>query len=265
MNIHSFKFKTMAYILSVVILVIASIAATSFIITYYIINDEINERMPLKLESVITDMKRKLEAHSSIVRSLASVAQSNSNSITRAGYINLLRDLAADNQTSFGFGAWFEPYKYSPGIKYFGPYVYRDGDKLVFTDEYETSEYNFHEQEWYLTGTRGVKQNEIAWSVPFFDEASGVTMISAVSPFFSSNGTLAGVASGDFDIVEIQRIVTDIKDEAIDMKAFLLDRDGQFLAYDDKSLVMTKKITDLPDRNMALLGETLIKTKKADS
>lgn len=265
MNIHSFKFKTMAYILSVVIVIIAAISVTSFVITYYIINDEINERMPLKLESVITDMERKLEAHSSIVRSLASVTQSNTSSITRTGYINILRDLAGDNQSSFGFGVWFEPYKYSPGIRYFGPYVYRDGEKLIFTDEYETAEYNFHEQEWYLTGTRGVKSNEIAWSVPFYDEASGVTMISAVSPFFSSNGTLAGVASGDFDIVEIQKIVTEIKDESIDMKAFLLDKEGRFLTHEDKSLVMTKKITELPDRNMALLGETILKEKKGDS
>ncbi len=90
-------------------------------------------------------------------------------------------------------------------------------------------------------------------------------MISAVSPFFSSNGTLAGVVSGDFDIVEIQKIVTDIKDETIDMKAFLLDKDGQFLAYDDKSLVMTKKITEHPDKNLASLGAEILQKKKGDA
>ncbi len=265
MNIHSFKFKTMAYILALVVTVIAAISITSFVITYYIINNEINERMPLKLEGVISDMERKLEAHSSIVRSLASVTQSSTNTLSRNTYVNILRDFTGDNQASFGFGVWFEPYRYDPAVKFFGPYVYRDGDKITYTQEYETEEYNFHSQDWYLTGKTGVKENEIAWSAPFFDDASGVTMISAVSPFFNQQGLLIGVASGDFDIVEIQRIVTEIKDENIDMKAFLLDKEGLFLAYDDKSLVMTKKITEHPDRNLASLGGTIIKDKSGNA
>jgi len=265
MNIHSFKFKTMANILALVVTIIAAISITSFVITYYIINDEINERMPLKLESVISDMERKLEGHSSIVRSLASVTQSSTNTLSRNTYVNILRDLTGDNQASFGFGVWFEPYRYNPAVKYFGPYVYRDADKIIFTDEYETEEYNFHSQDWYLTGKTGVKQNEIAWSAPFFDDASGVTMISAVSPFFNQQNLIIGVASGDFDIVEIQRIVTEIKDENIDMKAFLLDKEGLFLAYDDKSLIMTKKITEHPDRNLASLGSTIVKDKSGNA
>jgi len=264
MNIHSFKFKLMAYITSIVIAAIITILVISLVMTYYAINDEISDKMPLKMDAIISEMNIKMNMHSSIVRSLASLAQSNRNSISRDNYINMLKDLTADNTASFGFGIWFEPFRYSPATKYFGPYAYRDKDKIIVTTDYETAEYNFHNQDWYKTGV-GKPENSISWSKPFFDEATGVTMISAVSPFFDTGKNFMGIASGDFDIAELQNIVQSLKDEKTDLNAFLLGSDGTFVAYQDKSLVMKKKITEHADKNFASLGNEIIKTKNGNS
>jgi len=264
MNIHSFKFKLMAYITSIVIVAIITIQGITLLMTYYAINEEINEKMPLKMDAIISEMNIKMNMHSSIVRSLASLAQSNKNLISRENYISMLKDLAGDNTASFGFGIWFEPFRYSTALKYFGPYAYRDKENIIVTTDYETAAYDFHNQEWYKTGV-GKQENSISWSTPFFDEATGVTMISAVSPFFDAGKNFMGIASGDFDIAELQNIVQSMKDEKTDLKAFLLNSDGTFIAFHDKNLIMKKKITEHAEKDFASLGTEIIKSKNGNS
>ncbi len=261
MNIHSFKFKLMSSITGIVFTAIMILSVISIVITYLTINDEINEKMPLKLESISRQIDIKLDAHSSIVRSLASLCQSNGSKISRAAYIKYLTNLNLDNPQSFGFGVWFEPYMYSKAKKYFGPYVYKSNGAIVFTDEYEKASYDYLSQGWYLTGRNTSEENIVAWSPPFFDDATSVTMISAVSPFFDKNKNIIGVASGDFDIVEVQNIISQIRDEKTGLRAFLLTADGTFMSYEDKSLIMKSRIDQHPDKNMAELGKIILKEK----
>lgn len=264
MNIHSFKFKLMSYITSIVIVAIVTIQIITLAMTYFAINEEINDKMPLKMDAIISEMNIKMNMHSSIVRSLASLAQSNRSTISRENYINMLKDLVGDNNASFGFGIWFEPFRYSTAVKFFGPYAYRDKDKIIVTTDYETAEYNFHNQDWYKTGV-GKPENSISWSAPFYDDATGVTMISAVSPFFDAGKNFMGLASGDFDIAELQNIVQSIKDDKTGLQAFLLDADGTFIAFQNKDLIMKKKITDHSDKDFASLGNDVIKSKNGSS
>ncbi|HOP62572.1 MAG TPA: methyl-accepting chemotaxis protein [Spirochaetota bacterium] len=264
MNIHSFRAKLIFNILGIVILVIITISAASLGTTYYIINDQINEKIPMKLNSIIAEIDGKLNLHSSIVRSLASLAQSNKNSISRDSYVAYLKDINFDNRPSFGFGIWFEPYRYGSAIRYFGPYVYKEGDKLVYTSDYETAEYDFHNQDWYKTA-HGKAENSVSWSAPFYDDATKVTMISAVSPFFDNDKKMMGAASGDFDISELQNMVNSLKDEKIDLEGFLLHSDGTFITYKNKEFVMKKKITEHPDKHIADLGNNIITEKNGQT
>lgn len=264
MNIHSFKFKLVTYITSIVIIAIITLQVITLAMTYFTINEEITGKMRLTTDKAIGEMTIEMNRHSSIVRSLASLAQSNRNLISRETYISMMKDLVGDNRTSFGFGIWFEPYRYKPGIKYFGPYAYRDKDKIIFTTDYETAAYDFHNQIWYKNAI-GKPENSITWSDPYFDSTSGITMVTTVSPFFDTDKSFMGVSNGDFDITELQNIVQSIKDEKTDLNAFLINSDGTFMAYRDKDLVMKKKITEHPDKNFASLGSEMIKLKKGDA
>ncbi|HOV09060.1 MAG TPA: methyl-accepting chemotaxis protein [Spirochaetota bacterium] len=260
MNVHSFKNKLILYISSIVVFLLVATSVVFLIATYYSINKEINEKMPLKLSFVKSEIEKKLNDHAVIVRSIASLAQSNKGSISRQVYIDFLRDLNKDNNSSFGFGVWFEPYRYSPTIKYFGPYVYKDKGNIIATLEYEKASYDFHNQDWYKTGI-GKEENTVAWSHPFYDDATKVTMVSAVSPFYDDNKKFMGVASGDFDIAELQKMVNSLRDETIDLKGFLLDSDGTFITFYDNEFIMKKKITQHPESGFALLGKDILKNK----
>lgn len=263
MNINSFRVKLTLYILCIVIFTVITISVTSLGITYFTINNEINEKMPLKLDSILTDMDMKLNLHSSIARTVASFAQSNKNSVSRDVYRKFLMDALEDNQTSFGMGVWFEPYEYSPAVKYFGPYAFKDKGKVVFTSDYETEAYNFHNQEWYRIG-RNKEANSITWTKPYFDEVSGIIMTSAISPFFDENKNFLGLVTGDFDIAELQKMILEIRDDRIDLRAFLLDSDGTFITFQDRNLVMKKKITEHPDREFAEAGRTILSKKNGE-
>jgi hypothetical protein len=56
-------------------------------------------------------------------------------------------------------------------------------------------------------------------------------------------------------------MVTEIEDEKIDLRAFLLDSDGTFITYDDKEMVMKKKITEHPDKQISEAGATILAGK----
>lgn len=264
MNLHSFKSKLIINIIGIVMFTILMISFTSLGITYYIINDEISEKMSLRLDSIITEIDDKLNLHSSIVRTLSSLVQSNKQVISRKIYVSYLKDLIFDNRSSFGFGIWFEPYRYTPSKKYFGPYVYKDGGKTVYTTDYESAKYDYPNQEWYRTAI-GKPENSVSWSAPFYDEATKVTMVSAVSPFFDRNKKMMGEASGDFDTSELQNIVNSIKDDKIELEGFLLDSTGTFITYKDKEFIMKKKITEHPDQGLAKLGKIIISEKNGRS
>lgn len=260
MNIRSFRAKMIINILSIVIFAIITLAVTSLVITYYAINDEINEKMPLKLDSILAEMDIKLNAHASLARSISSFTQSSGNTVSREMFLAYLEDLVNDNPSSFGLGIWYEPYKYRPSVKYFGPYVYKDKGKTVSTEEYEKASYDYHNQEWYLI-SKDKQMNSVTWSTPFYDEVTGIIMTSAVSPFFDRDGKFLGTSTGDLDIVELQNIVKDIRDEKIGLEAFLLDSTGLYITNKHKEFVMKKKITEDPDAELAGAGKRIVSQK----
>ena len=264
MNIHSFKFKLMTYITSIVTVAIIVIQITTLAMTYYTLNDQINEKMILKLDSIISEMNRKLDAHASISRAVASFAQGNKNAVTRNVYERYLMDIIDDNPSSFGIGIWFEPFKYSSSLKFFGPYAFKDKGKVILTADYEKPSYDYPNQEWYKTGMKS-SLNSVTWTKPYYDETSGIIMTSAVSPIFDDNKVFLGTTSGDFDIAELQKIVAEIKDEKIGLEAFLLDSDGTFISFPDKDYVMKKKITEHTDKKFAAIGSEILKLKNGIS
>ncbi|MFP4221371.1 MAG: ATP-binding protein [Phormidium sp.] len=97
----------------------------------------------------------------------------------------------------YGIGVWFEPYRFSPEQRYFGPYIYRQGterEQLIITDEWETSDYDFHSQPWYAQGKQA--GGEPIFTEPYFD--TNLIYVSLIQAFFDS-GTqeLLGVVSVD--------------------------------------------------------------------
>jgi len=141
-------------------------------------------------------------------------------------------------------------------MKYFGPYAYRDGGSVAYAEDlYSTDEYDYPNQEWYLVGKNAGGQ--LAWSEPFYDEASGITMVTAAKAIYDSTGTFKGIVTGDLDLASLQQIVSEITIGETG-HAFLLDSSGLYLAASDPDKVMSVNINEESNESLAALSSQLL-------
>ena len=100
--------------------------------------------MNLQLSQIITEVEQSLDNHSKVVSSLSTTIGITGTQLTVPEYNALLTQYVGLNADTYGAGVWFDYNGYQPGIKYFGPYAYRDGGTVSFAEAlYSTAEYDF--------------------------------------------------------------------------------------------------------------------------
>ncbi len=153
---------------------------------------------------------------------------------------------------AIGGGLWYEPYVLFDKKKYYGPYVYREKDKVVFTWDLSTPTYDYHNQRWYLLGIpkewdRSLKRPlRIYWTDPYFDEAAThALMITVDALMYDRGGRLIGMSTVDFSL-------EDLKDKVAKMTVtpgslpFAVDvSSGLLVAFPADPSKVLKKMSDL--------------------
>lgn len=128
-----------------------------------------------------------------------------------------LTSTAARFPTAVGAGVWYEPNIYEQAKKYYGPYVYWDKGKPVFTWEYSIEKYDYHNQDWYrIAIPKGAEltkkpSKDIIWTAPYYDDVAKVTMITCDAYMFDDSGKIIGIATTDWDLAEVIKHVANIK------------------------------------------------------
>ncbi len=119
-----------------------------------------------------------------------------------------------DNLTSFpaaiGGGLWYEPQKFYPDKKYYGPYVFWENGKVLFTWDLTTPEYDYFTQSWYTTalplGWDRTKKRERThyWTAPYYDEAGSFMLMSTVDAFmYDEQRVIIGLSTADWSIEDM--------------------------------------------------------------
>ncbi|MBH9788128.1 methyl-accepting chemotaxis protein, partial [Clostridioides difficile] len=85
--------------------------------------------------------------------------------MTREQFIRYVQQLLPFNKETYGMGLWLEEDVAKGEI--FGPYAYKEEEKIVSTDAYEDPAYHFHEQEWYRNS---IQSSKVVHTAPYFDE-----------------------------------------------------------------------------------------------
>jgi len=217
---------------------------------------QIEERIDTSLEKINESIEREFTSHRRIAEAIASVYKAQGNKLTKADYKAIIEKMVSLNANTLGSGLWLEKYAYDNNTKYFGPYVYKDGDSLAYTEEYETEGYDYHNKEWYIAGVNA--GNGVAWTAPYYDETLGITMITTAVPINMERG-IVGVVSADYDLTTIQKIVSEVKLEKSGF-AFLLDSNGQFIAHKDSDKVINQNIKD--DGNFGPVADKIMGNDK---
>ncbi len=243
----SINTKILLAIFLVMLVLTSSITLISIYNTKKQVDTSIKLEMKYLMDSVEASINTNFSNHEKLAQNISKIYTLNQGNMTREDYKTIISSILPLNKNTLGSGIWIEPYKYNNLEKYFGPYVYKDGDKLVYTNEYESSDYDYLSQDWYVN-TKNVERGESgelnsAWTDPYFDSNSGITMISATVPIYD-NGKFIGAVSADYDLITIQNMVSQIKIGETG-NVILVDSTGLIIASNNEDEVMKVNVNDL--------------------
>ncbi len=204
------------------------------------LNDSIDNRMASKLNETVEIVDKKLTTHERNLVTTKALVESRANDLTRDQYRAYFEQLLPSNEETYGLGVWYEPYTYNENEEYFGPYVYKDGDSILYTEDYEDPSYNYHEIDWYK---QGLQSETPVWTAPYYDETLDQTFITTGVAFSNQNGTTEGVITSDYVLNSIQTLISDIQVEKTGY-AVLIDENGGYLAHPNTEWLLSADISN---------------------
>jgi methyl-accepting chemotaxis protein len=246
-------------ILPLMIVFMVLIIIISYQTSKNLINQEIDQKMNYKIDHTIDSIDNTLYKHKRIAQTLARTVEVTGKQMSRAQYEAVLKNYVAINDDTLGAGVWYEPYLYSPEIKYFGPDAYRKKGSIVYTQDYSDPQYDYPNQPWYTIGKNLSKP--VAWTNPYLDTVSGITMVTATAPFYDDNKRFIGATTADMDLSSLQKMVSGIT-VGRQGRAFLLDKEGLYIATEDKERFMKVNILQDGNKSLADLGQSILSGKR---
>ncbi|KRF06886.1 hypothetical protein ASG89_18770 [Paenibacillus sp. Soil766] len=261
LHFKSIRTRTLVTILPWLILSMFVLFALSYSYSKQIINAEIQEKMEYQLNATINNMQTILTAHSKIPESLARTIEPVGDKIDKGKYFQIIQGLLSTNPDTFGVGIWYEPYQYKNYLQYYSSYAYRDNGRILFSNDYDTKEYNYPEKDWYLLG-KNTKETKV-WTDPFFDKTAGAMILTTAVPFYTNN-KFQGVVTANINLTSLQQKISDIQVGKSGW-AFLLDRNGNFIANHDNQNSTNHQIMDDSNASLAQIGQHILSNNKGNA
>lgn len=220
-RIKSIKNKLLIGILPTVILAFVALAVIVVFNAKTVIDGEVNAKVETQVSFAKEQILGHLSKHEMLPISLSkSVEAMGITPESKIGFIETIKKMPAINADTLGTGI-FMASQYEG--KYFCPYAYKKGTEITYTEDYFVDN---TKEGWYVIGET---DKLAAWSDPYYDAVSGITMVTATAPIRDASGALIGVATGDMDFTSIQTIVSKIKVGKAGY-AMLLTKDGSYLS-----------------------------------
>lgn len=184
---------------------------------------------------------------------------SSMNTFTESVLFDVIKKNIAGDSLIAGSGYWFEPYLYEPQTKYYGPYIYKDGDNMVLTWDYSNEAYDYHSQDWYKVGLN--TKESVVYTLPYYDATLNTTFMTCTSPIIK-NGRTIGVTTADMTLNEIREYIKGIR-VGNNGYAYIITAEGKYWAKSDKvEEDLQKSILEETDKELVALGNEIIKADK---
>lgn len=102
------------------------------------------------------------------------------------------------NPSIVGSAVAFEPYYYPSKGEQFSPYAYKTTDSTIHCKQLGTSEYEYHQMDWYKIPKL---QNKRYWSDPYYDKGGGEQLMTTYSrPLYDKNHQLYAIMTADISV-----------------------------------------------------------------
>ncbi|OBZ11012.1 methyl-accepting chemotaxis protein [Bacillus sp. FJAT-26390] len=251
----SIRTKTLLTILPLVLLTLIAVSVLSYFYSNTLFLNETERTMTEQIKGTIDRIDNRFIAHSKTAEIFARAIERYASSFSLKQYDQMIGNVLQSNDDTFGMGIYFEPNRFIQGTKYASTYGYKDQGKLAFTQEYSDPKYDYLNQEWYKTGVNTDKS--LAYTNPYYDAATSVTMSTVAVPAYDTSRQLLAVVTADIDLVTIQDLVKNTKVGNTGW-AILLDRQNQYIAGPDPEKIMKMNVSQDPNPSFASLSEALL-------
>lgn len=258
-KIKSIKVRTLLSVLPVTIALLIVLVISSYYVSKNMLSKQIDSKIKNNANELKVSVDSKLQSHAMVAKTLAKAVETNGSNMSQDDYKNLLSKYILLNHDTMGAGVWYEPSKYKSDIKYFGPYVYKQGNKTEYTDEYMSEDYAYPNQDWYKNGKNS--NGEVSWTTPYYDKSTNMTMLTTTVPFYDGNNNFMGETTADINLNDLQSIMNGLK-IGQSGKAFLLTKDGYYIAGVDKSDIMKKNVKN--DSKFSGISKSLLSGKSGN-
>ncbi|PKM66471.1 MAG: methyl-accepting chemotaxis protein [Firmicutes bacterium HGW-Firmicutes-2] len=250
-------------LLTTVFIAVAMLGSSTvnYIRTKIQIDIQTEQHMTSELEFVSSEIEGVMSNNARLALSLAKLVESSYTNLEKEDFRRIVEKYPLSNDDTVGIGLWFEPYKYEDNLKYFGPYAYKEENHVIYTDEYNHPDYDYHSQDWYKMGM-GIEEEYII-SNAFFDPVSNITMITASAPFYNEKNEFLGVTTADMDLTFLQRRIGQLKIKDTG-RVSLIESNGNYIVTEDADKIMTLKISEEENKELASLGEKIISEKSGN-
>ncbi|WP_123043306.1 methyl-accepting chemotaxis protein [Cohnella candidum] len=253
--IRSIRTRIMLIVLPVVVAAMAALSAITYQNSKTLINREIESKMQQQLDATIQSIQTRLTAHAKIPETLARAVEASADHIEQEALIDMIMKFLSANADTFGVGVWFEPRQYKQYLEYFGPYAYRFNGQVQYTLESSTKEYDYPSRQFYRIGRD--TDRAVVWSDPYYDESSKSDVLTATAPFYHYDKKFRGVVTANVDLESLQQAVASIRVGETG-RAFLLDKQGDYIADRDGSKLLKVNIAQDANRGLASLGQVIL-------
>lgn len=154
-----------------------------------------------------------------------------------------------------GGGFWFEPDAYQQGIRYFGPYKYKDEKgQIVLTWDFSNAQYDYFKYDWYKRAL--ATADKVVWSEPYEDTVTGISMIISSSPV-KRDGKAVGVTTVDISLKNLEEYIQKLKVGETGY-AFVISQSGFYIGHREQAKNLKEKINEDKDDAIKQLGNAII-------
>lgn len=253
--IRSIRTRIMLIILPMIIVAMIVLSIFTYQNSKALINREIESKIQYQLSSTTEYIETQLTAHSKIPETLARALEATGDHIEQEVIIDMIMKYLSTNEDTFGVGVWYEPKQYKKHMEFFGPYAYRYNGQIQYTLDSSTKEYDYPNRDFYLIGKETDKP--VVWTNPYYDESSKSAVLTTTAPFYHYNREFRGVVTANINLDNLQKMVSSIQ-VGESGRAFLVDRQGTYIADRDGSKLLKVNITDDTNEGLAKIGNEMI-------
>ncbi|MBP3197874.1 MAG: methyl-accepting chemotaxis protein [Butyrivibrio sp.] len=215
-------------------------------------SDAIKELTTQKAEESIiakvSDINATLMTLRSTATTLANTVGGTYSSTDLDVYQAIFKKAILSSDVISGSGIWFKQGVYNHRT-YAGPYWYKDGETITYTDEYSNEEYNYFDQEYYTVAS-SLEEGESYITNPYYDASSGKVMATCSAPIYDVAGYYSGCITVDTYLDSIQKMVSGIS-LGEHSAPILLDSTGIYL-YDNDNGKVSSGVNIVNDSNSSL-------------